>query len=173
MYAKEIETKAQKVLSGLNLSAIPVPVEEIAKKYDIEISDAPSKEFSGILIRRAGKSLLGVNSKENDVRQRFTIAHELGHYFLHSNRDVFVEYRESAKTFKDKNKKKPYDIKEVQANAFAAALLMPKDQIEKDFTILTKKGIFEEHHITMLARKYDVSELAMNFRLINLKLSQK
>src|SRR5258708_13486766 len=98
MNANEIELKAHEILGALNLSAIPVAVEEVAKGHDIQINDAPSDEFSGILIRKEGKSLLGVNSKESEVRNRFTIAHELGHYFLHGNPDFFLEYRDTFKS---------------------------------------------------------------------------
>lgn len=169
MTVKDIELKAQKLLDDLNFSNVPVPVDKIAQAHGIEISDAPSDEFSGILIRKDGKSLLGVNSKESEVRQRFTIAHELGHYFLHGNKDVFVEHREADNGVK--KEKKPRDLKEVQANMFAAALLMPREKLEKDFIAITKNGILEEHHIESLALKYDVSAQAMNFRLLNLKLS--
>jgi Zn-dependent peptidase ImmA (M78 family) len=173
MNANEIEFKAQEILGDLNLSVIPVRVEEVAKKHGIQISDAPSKEFSGILIRKDGKSLLGVNSSESEARQRFTIAHELGHYFLHSNRDVFVEFVEHRETSKPgKKDRKPRDLKETQANVFAAALLMPREQLEKDFISITKNGILDDHHLEILAEKYDVSPMAMNFRILNLKLPQ-
>ncbi|MDP2598863.1 MAG: ImmA/IrrE family metallo-endopeptidase [Candidatus Liptonbacteria bacterium] len=168
MNAKEIEQKAQDVVGALKLSAAPVDVEKIAILHGIEVGRAPSPKFSGILIRKNGKSLLGLNSSESDVRQRFTVAHELGHYFLHGNRDVFVEYRENKKRLGQR-----HSLKEMQANMFAAALLMPEEQLKKDVTAMEKSGILENCHIEVLARKYDVSEQAMNIRLINLKFPHR
>jgi len=164
MLIKEIELEAEKILDSSGIKTTPIPVESIAKKYNIKISRSPSKEFSGLLIRKDGESLIGVSSSEPPARQRFTIAHELGHYFLHPKKKTFVDY------YRDNKKnliRKPW---EVQANMFAAAILMPRKYLEKDFTQLAKEGFFEED-LKFLADKYKVSEEAMNFRLINLKLS--
>ena len=166
MNVKDIEQKVKQVLTKCSISSIPIPVEDIADKYAIQVSRAPSKEFSGILIRKENRSLMGINSTESSVRQRFTIAHELGHYFLHGKRDVFVEYRDNGEKVN-----KMRGLKETQANIFAASILMPKDSLEKDFKKIVKTDA-EDYHITFLAEKYDVSEKAMSFRLINLGLSK-
>lgn len=167
MNIKEIEQRAQEVLAKCGISSVPIPVEDIADKHGVQVSRAPSKEFSGILIRKENRSLMGINSTESSVRQRFTIAHELGHYFLHGNRDVFVEYRDNGERVN-----KVRGFKETQANIFAASVLMPRDLLEKDFQKIVKNDMLDEHHITFLAEKYDVSEKAMSFRLMNLGLSK-
>lgn len=158
----EIEREAEKILSALKIKNIPVPVEEIASCFKIRISRAPSKDFSGLLIRKDGSALIGVNSNEAAVRQRFTIAHELGHFFLHPQKDTFVDYR-------DNKKDVMRTPRERQANMFAAALLMPRGLLEKDFRSFAKKG-FTEFELQLLAEKYQVSEDAMRIRLINLNL---
>ena len=60
-----------------------VDLDKIAEDSGIDITyeDLPSNE-SGYLICSSGKYIIGVNRKHNKKRQRFTIAHELGHYFL-------------------------------------------------------------------------------------------
>ncbi|MDO8571898.1 MAG: ImmA/IrrE family metallo-endopeptidase [bacterium] len=158
----EIEREAEKVLSALKIKSMPVPVEEIASYFKIRISRAPSKDFSGLLIRKDGSALIGVNSTEALVRQRFTIAHELGHFFLHPQKDTFVDYR-------DNKKEAMRTPRERQANMFAAALLMPRSLLEKDFRSFAKKG-FTEIELQIFAEKYQVSEDAMRIRLINLNL---
>jgi Zn-dependent peptidase ImmA (M78 family) len=168
MIFKEIEQKAQEILDSLHIKDIPIPVEEIAEKFGMQIGKAPNDEFSGLLIRKNGKALIGVNSSETPTRQRFTIAHELGHFFCHGNRDTFVDYIEF-RTIKYKPAERK---KEVQANVFAAALLMPKGLIEKDVKNLATK-VLDSDDIRQLARKYGVSEEAMNFRLINLNLKSE
>ncbi len=162
MILEKIEKKAEETLVAFGAKTIPVPVEEIASKLGIKISRGPSKEFSGLLIRKDGAALIGVNNSEAPVRQRFTIAHELGHYYLHPNKDTFVDYR-------DNKKGEISTPREREADIFAAALLMPRDQIEKDFRILAKSG-FAEKDLEQLAAHYQVSGKAMRLRLWNLNL---
>lgn len=160
MIIEKIENTSEEILNKLNIKNIPVQVEEIASKLQIKISRAPSKDFSGLLIRKDGHALIGVNDNEAPVRQRFTIAHELGHFFLHPRKDTFVDYRDNKKDIMR-------TAVEKQANMFAAALLMPRTLLEKDFRTLIKKG-FGEAELMFLADKYQVSEDAMKFRLLNL-----
>jgi len=165
MISENIELRAEQVLNHLNIKDTPVAVEEIASRAKIKISRAPSKDFSGLLIRKDGHALIGVNSDEAPVRQRFTIAHELGHFFLHPNKDAFVDYRNN----KDNNKDPLITIKERQANMFAAALLMPRKYLTLDFKNIAK-GLSDDETNTILAKRYEVSEDAMRFRLKNLGL---
>jgi Zn-dependent peptidase ImmA (M78 family) len=165
MISENIELKAEQVLNDLNIKDTPVPVEEIASRAQIKISRAPSKDFSGLLIRKDGHALIGVNDDEAPVRQRFTIAHELGHFYLHPNKDAFVDYR----NHKDNNKDAATTIKERQANMFAAALLMPRKSLMKDFNNIAK-GLTDDEACTILSKRYEVSDDAMKFRLKNLGL---
>ena len=162
MILEKIEVQAEGVLKTLNVKSLPIPVEEIANKYQIKISRAPNSDFSGMLIRKDGRALIGVSSSESSVRQRFTVAHELGHFFLHPNQDAFIDYRDNKKEIMRTPREK-------QANMFAAALLMPRHTLLKDFRAIMKEG-FSEDELQTLARKYEVSEDAMWYRLINLNL---
>ena len=164
MILEKIESEVEKTLVKLNAKTVPVPVEEIASKLNIKISRAPSKDFSGLLIRKNGSALIGVNSNEAPVRQRFTIAHELGHFFMHPRKDAFVDYRDNKKEIM----RTPV---ERHANMFAAALLMPRSLLEKDFKNIAKNG-FTEDELEKLADKYQTSEDAMRFRLMNLNLQK-
>lgn len=163
MIFEKIEAIVEEILKEFRISALPISVEEIASKQSIKISRSPSKDFSGLLIRKDGHALIGVNSSEAPVRQRFTIAHELGHFFLHPKQDAFVDYRDNKKNVMRTPKEK-------QANIFAAALLMPRSHIEKDYRKVAKGG-FGEDELRQLADKYFVSEDAMKYRLLNLNLS--
>lgn len=162
MILEHIEARAEKVLREAGVKGLPVPVEEIATKHQILIRKAPHADFSGMLIRKDGRALIGVSSSEPPVRQRFTVAHELGHFFLHEDKDAFVDYRDN----KEGVMRTP---REKQANMFAAALLMPRNMLLKDFKAIAKDG-FSDEELTQLAQRYDVSEDAMRFRLINLNV---
>lgn len=164
---KIIEEKVEKLITQLNISSGPVLVEEIALKSNVQIKQAVSKDFSGLLFRKDGIAYMAISSNESPVRQRFTIAHELGHFFLHPQKDTFIEYRDN------KYKKKVVrSTEEKEANFFAASLLMPKKFIEVDIKNIPDK-IVSENDIKNLAQKYKVSEEAMTYRLINLHLVSK
>jgi Zn-dependent peptidase ImmA (M78 family) len=62
------------------------------------------------------------------------------------------------------------NIEEIEANTFAAALLMPERIVSRYVTHLIQRNgdITREDLITELARIFDVSAEAMGYRLINL-----
>lgn len=163
MKNEQIEKIIEGLQQKLGIKQIPVPVEEIAHGLGIKIKRAPSEDFSGILIRKEGKALMGINDNESHVRQRFTIAHELGHFYLHQAKDAFVDYRDN-QTGIVRNKK------EREANMFAAAFLIPRESLINEVKKLSPKGIFDAE-IESLAKKYDVSKESMNYRILNLRSS--
>lgn len=163
MKNEQIEKIAEDLRNGLKMRQIPVPVEQIVELLGIRIKRAPSEDFSGLLLRKDGKALIGVNDSESHVRQRFTVAHELGHFLLHQAKDAFVDYRDNQKGgFRDQ--------KERQANVFAAAFLIPRTSLIAEVRKISHTGIFDAE-IENLAKKYDVSKESMNYRLLNLGLS--
>ena len=162
MLTDHIESKAERVLKESRVGRLPVPVEKIAARHNILIRRARHTDFSGILIRKDGRALIGVNSSEAAARQRFTIAHELGHFFLHTRKAAFVDYR-------DNRSGVARTPREREANSFAAALLMPRRRLLRDFRTLGKKTLSADD-LQNLARRYGVSDDAMRFRLINLSL---
>ena len=162
MHTTKIEKAAEDFRQELKLKGVPVDLEKAAKKLNIKIRRAPSEDFSGLLIRKDGRALIGINDSESHVRQRFTLAHELAHFRLHPTKDAFVDYRDN-QTGVARNKK------EREANLFAACLLMPREKLIADVQKVSSKGIYEAE-IQELAQKYDVSGEAMNYRLINLKI---
>lgn len=158
--------KALKVL-GSNVF-LPVDVRTIAKSHDIQIIEDDLDEISGFIAKEDDVIIIGVNNKQSPVRQRFTIAHELGHYFLHGLGHTFVDKFTHFRNAVSSKASNPYEI---EANTFAAELLMPKDLVrDKVLEILRNNPNLEdaEELIEHLAPIFEVSEQAMNFRLIKL-----
>lgn len=126
--------------------------------------------ISGALVIQNNHGTIGFNPHESKVRQRFTIAHELGHYLLHKNQttDLFID-TEFKVLFRDNNSSTGKIKIEQEANAFAAAILMPEkflvDEIMKHHFHLTDDGTLK-----VLARRFNVSVAAMTLRLANLNL---
>ena len=164
---KLIEDAVAEVLSRCEVDAPPVPVHRIAKWLGIEIKMEPFRDgqMSGILVREEGKAVIGVNSLDAPTRQRFTVAHEIGHFLLHEGNRIFVD-RTYKVSMRSPLSSQGTDYEEIEANAFAGALLIPGRFLIKD---LTDDGIDidDAKAVARLARKYNVSPQAMSLRLIN------
>ena len=158
---------AQSLLLSTQVSEPPVPVETVAQLLDLKISLEPFEgEISGCTIRRGDKAVIGVNSLHHPNRQRFTIAHEIGHFFLHKGEQIIID-RSFRINFRDDESGKAENPEEIEANYFAAELLMPLDFLLKD---LKDKVIDVEDDtlIKELAERYRVSPQALSYRLANL-----
>jgi Zn-dependent peptidase ImmA (M78 family) len=114
--------------------------------------DFSTIDFGRINITTKGFEIK-INESDNEYRKNFTIAHELGHYFLHSRmgkvpieaaRSIFLDNVES------------------EANFFAASLLMPKNELTK---IWNRKKYESESSFYYLANKFQVSPTAIKTRL--------
>ena len=117
------EKEAIEVLADFGVSEAPVPVEQIARKLGAQITyESFEGEISGMLYRAQGAAVIGVNSRHAPTRQRFTVAHEIGHFLMHKGQPVFID-RFVRVNWRDGESGR----EEVQANAFAAELLMPRD----------------------------------------------
>jgi len=139
---------------------LPIDVDSIAKRIGIifKSNDALTDDESGyIRLSEDGKVICVINENHSKTRQRFTTAHEIGHFVLgHLNG--------KKKLYRDAKNVNVLDSREVEANNFAAQLLMPDTII--DFLI------YEENltSVAKLARKFNVSEDSMRYRLKNLGL---
>jgi Zn-dependent peptidase ImmA (M78 family) len=105
------------------------------------------------------------------VRQRFTIAHELGHRALHPGRELILDVPVRVNV-REKASSMASDIEEIEANAFAAALLMPQQMIRDQVNRLPPgKRREPESTAVALAKIFKVSASALSFRLISLGLT--
>lgn len=162
----------QKILNDHGLIKLPIPVEKLAQNLGAELRYEPfehkGEQVSGMLFRDKGRSVIGVNSNESPARQRFTIAHELGHLILHKDS---VHFDTPAEVFlRNHLSSKSVDPKEIQANSFAAELLMPARFVKSEFSHERTSSFSDEDIVEKLATKFMVSSQAMTFRLANLGL---
>jgi Zn-dependent peptidase ImmA (M78 family) len=162
--------RARRLLSQCNLSPrdieysntedLSTDLKKVAKKLGIKIiQHAFSENISGVFFRKDNKLFLGVNSDHHEHRRRFTIAHEIGHYILHSDEMLHYDKDELENIYLRSD-----DIsspEEIEANHFAAELLMPEELILKCIEN-------DEQSIKVLAERFNVSEHAMRYRLTNL-----
>lgn len=109
-----------------------------------------------------------MNSNHPPTRKRFTIAHELAHLLLHSTSGVHVD--EMVVQMRDRKTSEGVDEHEMEANRFAAELLMPQKFLEDDLQSMGRIHADDEEAIAILAKRYGVSKQAMAIRLSSLKL---
>lgn len=177
---KRAEARAAEVLASTGVATPPVPVEEITEALGLEVVyESLPPDTSSVLIREPnGRRLIGVNAFHSATRQRFSLAHELGHALLHfaqtppSDGEAVVS-RPLEVLFRDNISGQGTNRVEIDANAFAAALLMPADLVKSR---LRRRWAQEptrsvELTISDLADDFDVSPQAMRYRLVNLGLA--
>ncbi|MFL9873836.1 ImmA/IrrE family metallo-endopeptidase [Paraburkholderia megapolitana] len=162
------ENRALETLKAAGVVAAPVDVEVVAKQMGCKVMfQALKSDLSGLLVNQPGNCLIGVNSHQSKTRQRFTIAHELGHFLLQHKGEMFVD---GTVLRRDENSSRATDPQEIEANRFAAALLMPAEWVYAKLTENRKQspnGSVEEV-TSALASQFDVSSQAMSIRLANL-----
>ncbi len=140
---------------------IPVPIDPIAiaRKLDIKVFTALLEQnVSGKLFMKAGRDPeIYLNQSDSYNRQRFTCAHELGHWVKHVaegvESDEIVDYRGPLASTGT-------DTQEIYANRFAATLLMPAEQVRR----MTERG----YGPVAVADALRVSPDAAQFRIKNL-----
>lgn len=170
MSTRKAEKKAAAILAQLGIESPQVDVEMVASRLGIRLEKADlGEEVSGVLVRSGGQAVIGVNWAHHPNRRRFTIAHELGHYVLHQG-GTFIDKGTWAR-FRDEQSGSGTDQEEIEANAFAAALLMPDEWVIKEYQQLPFDPA-DDMALTALASTFGVSSQAMSIRLANLGLLQ-
>lgn len=161
-----IEEKAVNLLKENKLHRPNFDIHKLAEKMNVKLeAKVLGDNVSGFFVMTDTQKVITYNSRDALTRQRFTIAHEIGHCLLHSKEQpIFIDkaptvlYRNDASSTGE-------DYKEREANAFAASLLMPKELVVE---LLEKAPHDINKAISYLADKFGVSPNAISFRLSNL-----
>ncbi len=174
MTVRFARVQAENLVDELEIVGPEVDVEDVARKLGIEVGyEDLGPGVSGLLVSSPDTAHILVQGSDPPHRQRFTIAHEIGHFVLrhqfeegkhvHVDRGNFISQRgPQAST--------GIDPKEVEANQFAACLLMPSKRLTKAAARVAEGGPLFDDHVTRLAEEFNVSEQAMTIRLTKLDL---
>ena len=177
------ELSPEQILEKLKLNKPPFKVCKIAKQMGIEVSNHIDYEYikydiEGRAFAENGKPKIWISSGLSPNRQRFTLAHEIGHVV----RDILprLKNQQEVKEFTDHggtlsfNSDGARTIKEALANNFAGELLMPEFAIKQGIQDIIKDNQDNPDRkkvtfvVPKLAKKFEVSQQAMNIRLIRL-----
>src|ERR1700722_1105163 len=143
---KQIRLLVERLLAQHHIRSAPVAVAEIAKDLGVEIQQAPAEDdLSGFLYRDRKRklSIIGVNSDHHPNRQKFTAAHELGHFLLHDFDEIHVD-RQFKVWLRSETSSQGTDDEEKEANLFAAEFLMPARFLEKDVESIGEFDLLDE-----------------------------
>ncbi len=148
----------QSLLTSLGIKTPPVDVELVALSLNFIVlpCDLPTIA-DGRMEVRDGKKYIVVNQNHPRVRQRFTTAHEIGHFV--NGHDASTYMTDDAFDYRKKDHQQ-----EKEADRFAAELLMSRRFLERDCLSFTLEELVE---------RYQVSSEAMNIQLSTLRLFPK
>lgn len=152
---------------------VPVNVDLVAAYLGIRVDydlTLEKDDIVGQILFEGSQPIIKINPFQNSYnpRRRFTLAHEIGHYCLHSSvtKTGFTDSRKSMSRTDSY-----WDRFESEANTFAAELLMPEHLILtlSDIVLSDNEGSMSaSHFIDAMACKFDVSPKAMEYRLVNI-----
>lgn len=138
------------------------PIEAVLERIGVTIhlEEMEKGELSGYIEKRANGWHIGVNKYEVEGRQRFTLAHELAHLLFHRH-IINGKFQEAIKLYRSEDN---YVHIEMEANMFAAELLMPSERFRELWDILSLQDISD---------RFGVSRYAAEFRAKKLRLKDK
>lgn len=161
---KVIEQFADEVRIGYNINS-PVNIEDVVTILNGSIKQVliPLPHNSSGRITKAGDSfLIEVPMNDSKTRQNFTIAHELGHLFLHMGFMLDQDKWDKADTYNDSAYYRfGYSEEEYEANAFAGAFLMPEEDYRQFIEKNAKKNRID---VNKVAKHFKISRQAATIR---------
>lgn len=156
----QAERAASELLRRQRALKAPINAIKMAKSLGYEVYQANFKDSAisgGVNFQESGGKIY-LNRNDSPTRQRFTLAHELGHCVMHKEHHQ-NGILERIDMFRNPEN---HSQEEVEANAFAANLLMPEQMVRE---MWKRWGSTE-----ILADIFKVSLSAMSYRLYNLRL---
>jgi Zn-dependent peptidase ImmA (M78 family) len=173
-------TRHAKELLRNERAKVPVPVEKIARKYAQLFRETLPDDVSGMLVplstERKPRWAIVVNASDPPVRQRFTIAHELGHLLIHKYLTPHADGRYQVR-FRNERSASGSVREEIEANQFAAELLMPEREVRR-LAVRFRLDVLDQSRdkeavkkLIDAAKRFQVSAQALSFRIANLGMS--
>ncbi len=161
---------AERLLERMGVTEPPVDPSLIAERLGLHVGeDDLGPDISGVLITNAPDDVyIVVRATDHEVRKRFTTAHELGHHHLGhlvGREHVHVDSTRQV-MFRGPRAAEGVDLHEIEANNFAASLLMPTKMLKRE---VGDRRLLDDE-IEALSKKFNVSPQAMTIRLTNLGL---
>ena len=156
------------------ISEAPVNIEAIIRCWNIELdkrADLPEGVAGEIRKKDDGGYKISINKADHYYRQRFTMAHELGHFMYHTKKMGEVGISDSVK-YRSLNNSNIGDQEEMEANKFGASILMPEELVikySKERGAVSEGSQLNQEVVKEIAKDFQVSYQAMEFRISGLR----
>lgn len=167
---EEKMTDKEKVIYSKYQDSFPLRIVEFINDLGIEVIASEMKnDISGVICKENDKFYILINDLHPLTRIRFTLAHELGHYFndrdyLDSNKEIVDPIKQNSQTllYRTNIPNNDYNMRrmDIAANQFAANILMP----ELKFLEIWR----ENYHPENVAKFFGVSIEAVKIRAATL-----
>jgi Zn-dependent peptidase ImmA (M78 family) len=149
--------EAEKVLSANYIKSPPIVIHELAENYGLTVYKAAfeDKDISGFI--DLDKKRIVVNKEHAEVQQYLSIAHELAHWIMH--RDAVEKDENEIRIVYRKPIGEETDPIELEADAFAAYLLVPEEMLSR----------YQDKSDLELAQIFNVSQSLIGYRRKNFR----
>lgn len=157
-----IEKKAETLLEDYDLLGGKTDLKELCRKLNLEVHAHPFEGCEGVLLVTSNEQKILINSSKAPTRNRYTIAHEIGHYSMHVPLDgnrIFNCSKDQVGSDRQISEKEEHE-----ANRFASALLMPKQIFVRNKHFLNPSW----DSLNQLANAHEVSLIAAATKYIDL-----
>jgi Zn-dependent peptidase ImmA (M78 family) len=155
-----VRQMAKKILAESKVKVPPVDLLQILTAHGIgyeEVEDFPDT-VDALIVEDGSKVYAAVNAKQHLHRRRFSLAHELGHYFMHRQgmpeEDITIDNPPSA----DENDTATKSPAEIEADLFAGELLVPlpmlKPHVQKGIPELSRLFLVSEQVISIAISRH-------------------
>jgi hypothetical protein len=140
-------------------STSELDVEVIAYDTGMYVKYAPLDGCDATLVGFGDRAIATIRPSEIRGRERFSIAHELGHWEMHRGSSFQCRVDEPDRNFSSANKDR-----ERQADVYAAHLLMPGHLFNPAINSVSTLGFAQ---LDEIKKQFDTSLLATALRLVN------
>jgi transcriptional regulator with XRE-family HTH domain len=154
---------ADALLEAAQITAPPVPVDKLVIGCGVQILPWNFEDIDGLVVKLDAGAVIWVNKSQAKTRQRFTLAHELGHHLLRHVDEFYLDLGGNLSPNATGEHPGYNWHAERAANEFAANLLMPASMV--------RRLSVESTNVSALASQFKVSPAAMGFRLTALRIS--
>ncbi len=164
-----IQKEVEKILLESDINKPPINLDKILNAYGVKKIERPiTDDISGVLDTRDNENItILVNADHGINRKNFSTAHEFAHFVLHKDKKEGLHV-DKLRFYRDGRSSEGIIKEEIEANKFAAELLMPKHMIVKAISDSKIIDLQDDIFLNNITKKFGVSKMAMAIRLKNL-----
>lgn len=160
------DAAARELLQQFDYRDLPVDPAKIAAELGaVVIYQNVAPDVHGLLLRRDGQVVIGLNEQRPPFARRTTLAHLVGHLHLHRKRELILDV--TSRLQYGAAPSMPLDREETEANRFAFALLAPEEAVRR----VAAEESSAADLVGVVAERFELSRTAASHRVLTLGLA--